>query len=67
MYRWKKYIFFREFTAYFPEISDCYFNISHSGDWVVGTIGTVPLGIDIEEMVRLDLLIAKHFFQNMSG
>lgn len=32
-----------------------HFNISHSGDWVVCAIGDDPLGIDIEEIKKVDL------------
>ncbi|AQR95342.1 4'-phosphopantetheinyl transferase sfp [Clostridium saccharoperbutylacetonicum] len=39
-----------------------FFNISHSGDWVVCAINDCEIGIDIEKVDRFDLDIAKHFF-----
>ena len=39
-----------------------YFNVSHSGNWVVGAISTVPIGIDIEKIKQSDLGIARRFF-----
>ena len=43
-----------------------FFNISHSGDWVVCAINDCEIGIDIEKVDRFDLDIAKHFFQKKS-
>lgn len=39
-----------------------YFNISHSGDWVVCSINHHEIGIDVEKIVDIDLDIAKSFF-----
>lgn len=39
-----------------------YFNISHSGDWVVCAINNLPIGIDIEHIHIIDFNIAKEFF-----
>jgi 4'-phosphopantetheinyl transferase len=39
-----------------------HFNASHSGDWVVCTIDHQPVGIDIEQMLPIDLTIARRFF-----
>lgn len=39
-----------------------HFNISHSGDWVVAAIHSFPIGIDIEEIIPIDLRIGKRFF-----
>ena len=47
---------------FIKKISNFYFNISHSGEWVVCGIGKTPLGIDIEKIDQLDINIAKHFF-----
>ncbi|GMK38601.1 4'-phosphopantetheinyl transferase [Paenibacillus sp. CCS19] len=41
---------------------DCYFNISHSGEWVVGVIHSKPIGIDVEQIQTIDLEIAQRFF-----
>lgn len=41
---------------------DIHFNISHSGEWVVLAIDTVPIGIDIQEITNADINIAKRFF-----
>ena len=42
--------------------TDTHFNISHSGEWVVLAIDTVPIGIDIQEITNADINIAKRFF-----
>ena len=42
-----------------PEI---FFNLSHSGDWVVCGLGEQKLGIDVERMEELDLSIADDQF-----
>ncbi len=39
-----------------------FFNISHSGDWVVCVISNKPCGIDIESIKDSDFGIAKRFF-----
>ncbi|MCJ1978415.1 4'-phosphopantetheinyl transferase family protein [Lactococcus paracarnosus] len=39
-----------------------FFNISHSGDWVVGTFSSFEIGIDIEEVKHLNIDIAENFF-----
>lgn len=38
------------------------FNISHSGDWVVCAISCKNVGIDIEQVMDIDLGIARRFF-----
>ena len=38
------------------------FNNSHSGDWVVCAIDTLPIGIDVEKISAIDFDIAGHFF-----
>lgn len=42
--------------------SNIYFNISHSGDWVVCATDSLPLGIDIEQINSIDVNISKRFF-----
>ena len=39
-----------------------FFNISHSGDWVVCVLSSSPCGIDIEFIKETDFGIAKRFF-----
>ena len=42
--------------------NDFHFNISHSGRWIVSSIGTSPSGIDIEKIVPIDFAVAERFF-----
>jgi 4'-phosphopantetheinyl transferase len=35
--------------------TDLHFNVSHSGEWVVGAICDVPVGVDVEEIKPVDL------------
>lgn len=39
-----------------------YFNISHSGDWIVCAVGDRPLGVDVERIGEIDIKIADRFF-----
>ena len=39
-----------------------YFNISHSGQYVVCAIDDQEVGVDIEEVTNIDMIIAKQFF-----
>ncbi|MBC2580402.1 4'-phosphopantetheinyl transferase superfamily protein [Clostridium sp. DJ247] len=39
-----------------------YFNISHSGNWVVCAIDDTPVGVDVETIKEIDLKIAERFF-----
>ena len=39
-----------------------FFNISHSGDWVLCTISNNSVGIDVEYMKEVNLQIAESFF-----
>lgn len=41
---------------------DYYFNISHSGDWVVCCTCNFPIGVDVEQIKPIDFTIAKRFF-----
>lgn len=45
--------------------SSLYFNISHSGEWVVGSISQDELGIDIEQVRALDIDIAHDICTDM--
>lgn len=38
------------------------FNLSHSGQWIVCSIGTVASGVDVEIQQEIDLAIAKEYF-----
>lgn len=54
-----------EFGKPYLEDNPIYFNISHSGQWVVGAVSDCPVGIDVEEVkvaksAKLD--IAQRFF-----
>lgn len=39
-----------------------HFNISHSGEWVVCCVDTLPVGIDVEIIKPIDMSIAERFF-----
>jgi 4'-phosphopantetheinyl transferase len=39
-----------------------YFNISHSGNWIVCAVDNYEIGIDVEKMDEIDLSISKSFF-----
>lgn len=39
-----------------------YFNVSHSGEWIVCAIDIRPVGIDVERIIPIDLQIAHQFF-----
>lgn len=41
---------------------DIYFNISHSGSWVVAATSSFQIGIDIEKVMEIDITLAKEFF-----
>ncbi len=43
---------------------DFYFSLSHAGDWVVMALSRSETGIDIEQIVPLDMEIARHFFSD---
>jgi 4'-phosphopantetheinyl transferase len=43
-------------------IGGIYFNVSHSGDWVVFVINTENVGIDVQEVTDIKVSIAEHFF-----
>ncbi|MCR3758119.1 4'-phosphopantetheinyl transferase family protein [Clostridium felsineum] len=44
-----------------------YFNISHSGEWVAVAVDEKPVGIDIQEINKTDLDIAKSFFSKQEN
>ncbi len=45
-----------------PEVDGCYFNVSHSGHYVIGVTSDAPIGCDIEEMSTPLLETAEHYF-----
>ncbi|PXV95735.1 4'-phosphopantetheinyl transferase [Lachnotalea glycerini] len=49
---------------YLAKYQDIYFNISHSGEWVVCGIGDIPLGVDVEMVAHGNIDLAKRFFTN---
>lgn len=51
-----------EYGKPYLEGNPLYFNLSHSGEWVVGAISDQPVGVDVEQIKKADLGIAKHFF-----
>lgn len=55
--------FYNEFGKPFVKgLNNKYFNISHSGEWVVFAYSDKNIGIDIELMEFFDLSIAKNLF-----
>ncbi|MCM3439292.1 4'-phosphopantetheinyl transferase family protein [Metabacillus halosaccharovorans] len=48
--------------AGFPNLQ---FNLSHSGHWVVAVFDELPVGIDIEEIVPIDLAITDYCFSHL--
>lgn len=45
-------------------MSDCHFNISHSGEWIVVATDRHPIGVDVEEIRPIDFGVAKRFYSN---
>ena len=39
-----------------------HYNISHSGEWVLGAVHYLPVGVDVEKIKPLDYQIATRFF-----
>ena len=44
---------------YIHNMPKSFFNISHSGHWIMGAFDSFPVGIDIERIKALDLNMAK--------
>ena len=49
-------------NAAFQGLGGVEFNISLSGEWVVGAVSDRPVGIDIEEIKEFDIEIGKKYF-----
>lgn len=47
---------------YLKNYDHLHFNVSHSGDWIVGAVGNKPVGIDVEKIGTVNMDIAKRFF-----
>lgn len=46
----------------FSAKDNLHFNISHSGQWVVCAIATVPVGVDVEHLRKVNPGLAERFF-----
>ncbi|MDQ0195342.1 4'-phosphopantetheinyl transferase family protein [Paenibacillus wynnii] len=44
---------------------DIHFNISHSGKYVVASVDTMPVGVDVEIIKPIDLKVADSFFSKL--
>lgn len=42
--------------------SDFHYSLSHSGEWIVCAVDTIPIGADIQEMKPWKLQLAKRFY-----
>ncbi len=49
---------------YLVGIDDFHYNLSHSGRWVVCVVDTKPIGIDIEEIVPVEMDIIYNYFSH---
>lgn len=47
---------------YLKSSTRVYFNISHSGKWIVSAFSSKPVGIDIEKLKPVDFKLARRFF-----
>ncbi len=43
-------------------VEDLFFNLSHSGDWIICGIGNSNIGVDVEEHKRINFDIAERFY-----
>jgi 4'-phosphopantetheinyl transferase len=46
-----------------PKCNNLNFNLSHSSDMVLCTVGNVPIGCDIEKVVDAPFEVAEHYFK----
>jgi len=56
-----KFVYNTYGKPYIKDISDLYFNVSHSGKWVACAFGQMEVGIDIELIRDIDIEIARDF------
>lgn len=65
-YRFSPHLIIFEYNEFGkPSLKDCndiFFNISHSGNWIVCTVSDSPVGIDVEGEVSDVIPIANRFF-----
>ena len=47
---------------FLEEVEDFQFNLSHSGDWVVCAVDSLPIGIDVEKIHDVNLDLSERFF-----
>jgi 4'-phosphopantetheinyl transferase len=47
---------------YLPNLPLIEFNLSHSGDWITAAFSESAVGIDVQEIKKIDLDIARRFF-----
>ncbi|EEM05993.1 4'-phosphopantetheinyl transferase family protein [Bacillus pseudomycoides] len=47
---------------FLKEYKNIYFNVSHSGQWIVCAVDSNEVGIDVEKVDQFDIDIAKRFF-----
>ncbi|MDE7479363.1 MAG: 4'-phosphopantetheinyl transferase superfamily protein [Lachnospiraceae bacterium] len=47
---------------YIKGYQDFYYGLSHSGEWVICAVDTVPVGADIQEIKPLKMTLAKRFY-----
>lgn len=45
-----------------PEVDGIFFNLSHSGSYVICAAGKQPIGCDVEQVKKAPRQVAKHFF-----
>ena len=45
-----------------PEVDGIFFNLSHSGSYVICAVGKQPIGCDVEQVKKAPRQVAKHFF-----
>lgn len=54
----------KEGKPYLEKESGIYFNLSHSGEYVSCAVADAPVGVDIQQKVKIKSTIAERFFTN---